>query len=91
MLDRKLVVYQLVGDTFTFIDFANPKASTSSKVSQDFKETFLDPNTGFEIILIGLDGGIKLRQGQILTQQALFNRIDSMPMRSSELRNRTKP
>ncbi|PTX45226.1 uncharacterized protein DUF4174 [Christiangramia gaetbulicola] len=40
----------------------------------------------FEVILIGLDGGVKLRQNQILTTKKLFGLIDSMPMRQAEMR-----
>ncbi len=40
----------------------------------------------FEIILIGLDGGVKLRQTELLTLSKLFQTIDSMPMRKAEMR-----
>ena len=39
----------------------------------------------FEIILIGLDGGVKLRQGRILRIEDLFGIIDAMPLRQSEI------
>ncbi len=42
----------------------------------------------FKIMLIGLDGGVKLEQHKVLTSKELFSTIDSMPMRSSELRNK---
>ena len=41
----------------------------------------------FEIILIGLDGGVKLRQTDHLTLSQLFQTIDSMPMRQAEMRD----
>lgn len=56
----------------------------SGKLYEDFKETGAD----FEVLLIGLDGGIKLRQTELLTCEALFGRIDQMPMRKSELRRK---
>ena len=37
-------------------------------------------------LLIGLDGGIKLRQNSILTKEKLFAIIDGMPMRRRELK-----
>ncbi len=40
----------------------------------------------FEVILIGLDGGVKLRQTEILETEKLFGLIDSMPMRQAELK-----
>lgn len=42
---------------------------------------------GFEVVLIGLDGGVKLRQKDILETEKLFDLIDSMPMRKAELQN----
>ena len=41
----------------------------------------------FEVLLIGLDGGIKLRQHQVLEAEKLFSQIDSMPMRRAEMNN----
>lgn len=43
-----------------------------------------DPQ-GFEVLLIGKDGGVKLRQGQPVTAETLFATIDAMPMRQREI------
>lgn len=43
---------------------------------------------GFEVVLIGLDGGVKLRQKEILETEKLFDLIDSMPMRKAEVQNK---
>ncbi|WP_345165985.1 DUF4174 domain-containing protein [Algibacter aquimarinus] len=40
-----------------------------------------------ELLLIGLDGGIKLRQSKMLYCKDLFSVIDVMPMRKSEINN----
>ncbi|MCA0132581.1 DUF4174 domain-containing protein [Winogradskyella alexanderae] len=42
----------------------------------------------FKIILIGLDGGVKLEQMTPLKKQGLFDIIDTMPMRRAELRDK---
>ncbi len=42
----------------------------------------------FEVILIGLDGGVKLRQNEVLETKKLFDLIDSMPMRQAEMRRK---
>lgn len=47
-----------------------------------YKKTSSQP----EIILIGLDGGVKLRAEEFLSNQKLFETIDSMPMRMQEMR-----
>ena len=46
---------------------------------------FLDKNETFQILLIGLDGGVKLRQNTILSLKELYALIDSMPMRQAEI------
>jgi hypothetical protein len=42
---------------------------------------------GFEVILIGKDGGVKLRAKTPISIQELFSLIDAMPMRRQELRD----
>lgn len=38
---------------------------------------------GFEIVLVGKDGGMKLRQTQPVSAEALLSLVDSMPMRQA--------
>ena len=49
-------------------------------------ERYRQADVPCEILLIGLDGGIKLRQDKLLTVEQLFNRIVQMRMRRAELR-----
>ncbi|MEM9823617.1 MAG: DUF4174 domain-containing protein [Bacteroidota bacterium] len=42
----------------------------------------------FEVLLLGLDGGVKLQQPEVLSCTELFAIIDRMPMRRQELRRR---
>ena len=44
----------------------------------------------FMIILIGKDGGGKLRQDRLVDLKEIFGIIDAMPMRQQEMRERTK-
>ena len=86
--ERKLLVYQVIGNKYELIDYGNPGIIASGDVSNKINENILNKNIPFEIILIGLDGGIKLKKSDIIRKEELFNIIDSMPMRSSELRNK---
>ena len=86
--DRKLVLYQIIGDQYKLIDFKNIDRKESEKTVINLKEEVLRTKEEFEIILIGLDGGIKLQTTEILMKEGLFNRIDGMPMRRAELRSR---
>ncbi|WP_132055575.1 DUF4174 domain-containing protein [Pseudocnuella soli] len=48
------------------------------------------PNTPFTIILVGKDGGEKFRSEKLTQPSELFNIIDAMPMRQSEMRRNKK-
>jgi hypothetical protein len=82
LAERKLVVYQirkgysrkgtkLQGDWTKMESPAYPPGITTQ---------------GFEIVLIGLDGGVKLRQSELLSLAELYALIDGMPMRRAEIR-----
>ncbi|WP_083803387.1 DUF4174 domain-containing protein [Sagittula stellata] len=40
---------------------------------------------GFDVLLVGKDGGVKLRQSTPLSVDELFSAIDAMPMRRREM------
>lgn len=84
--DRKLVLYQVVDDQYKLTDFKNIARKESEKISLNLRESLLIPIEQFEVILIGLDGGIKLQTTAMLSKEDLFNKIDAMPMRRAELR-----
>ncbi|MGD1842832.1 MAG: DUF4174 domain-containing protein [Thermonemataceae bacterium] len=84
--ERKLVLYQVVGNSYQLTDYQNPQANTSGKVSQALNQKFLKEKELFEVILIGLDGGVKRQKTTLLTQEELFGLIDAMPMRKAEMK-----
>jgi len=86
--ERKLVIYQVIGNKYELVDFDTKEIKAGGKISDNMGDDILTDKVPFEIILIGLDGGIKLRKADIIRKEELFNLIDSMPMRSSELRNK---
>ncbi len=56
-----------------------------SRVGMSFKE-MKRGNSDFELILVGLDGTVKLRRQLAVEADELFGIIDGMPMRRSEMR-----
>lgn len=44
----------------------------------------------FNVILIGKDGGEKLRSEELIPPEKIFELIDSMPMRQAEMKRKTK-
>ncbi len=81
--DRKLIIYTIKPNEFTT---GLKKLTWTSSDDLYVQNKQLDGD--FEIILIGLDGGIKLRQAELLKNDKLFAFIDAMPMRRNELRKR---
>jgi hypothetical protein len=81
---RKLIIYQITPNHY--------KAGISEEIKwnkkKDLYQELKTDNQSFEIILIGLDGGEKLRQSNILTTDKLFSIIDGMPMRRAEIKNK---
>ena len=86
LMERKLVIYEIVGDEYKMTNYQNKKFSNSWKMSRDIFGDLLNRNDEFRVILIGLDGGVKLDRTTVLKRKDLFNIIDSMPMRMNELR-----
>lgn len=78
--ERKLIIYQVMpGEYKTGLNGDNKKKS--ARLYNDYKKT----DAGFEIVLLGLDGGIKLQQNELLQLEKLYATIDVMPMRRSEI------
>lgn len=79
--ERKLIVYSFTKNTFS-LNF-----DTNWKKSVDLFSKFNPKKATFKVWLIGLDGGIKLEQQDILSVEKLISLIDGMPMRKLEIKN----
>lgn len=82
--DRKLVIYTVLRNQFKRDDMTNRGWVLSDDLYSKYKES----EESIEILLIGLDGGVKLRQSEFLSNEELFGRIDQMPMRRNEIQRR---
>ncbi|WP_166435190.1 DUF4174 domain-containing protein [Christiangramia sabulilitoris] len=78
--ERKLVIIHALPNKFRSL-IPNETGWQDFGLYYEMKKSKED----FEIILIGLDGGVKLRQSEILGTDKLFGLIDSMPMRRAEM------
>ena len=85
-IERRIGVMRWTSDEITPI-FHSP---TKTIEPSDYLKRQISNDKNFEVILVGLDGGIKLRQDQPVTTDKLFNLIDSMPMRQREMRQQNK-
>lgn len=81
--ERKIVSYVLLP--------ANYQLGHPSKnwiINQEIFNEFKKTDKEFEVILIGLDGDVKLRETEFLSTERLFTIIDTMSMRKREIRIR---
>ncbi len=67
---------------------SNYTNSISSAFSKTIIERYFDTKK-YSVVLIGKDTGVKYRAKQ-LGLNAIFSRIDSMPMRQSEMKNNSR-
>ena len=78
--ERRLIIYQVMPEEFkTGLNGANK--IKSDRLYKDYKKS----DSGFEVVLLGLDGGIKLQQDELLPLEKLYAIIDAMPMRRREI------
>jgi hypothetical protein len=79
-----MLVFQIVKDlnVLTFNDRILPFDG------QKLRETYRVENDTFATILIGKDGGEKLRSSKAISVSNIFDEIDAMPMRQDEMESR---
>lgn len=80
--ERKLIVY-LSTPYWLNRDVMKTKWLRNTRFYEKVKKM----KGNFEIALVGLDGGVKLRQTEVISLEKLFALIDGMPMRRAEIKN----
>jgi len=81
--ERKIVVYHIFPGKFK-VGLSDEEWQKSETEYGRYKKTNSQP----EIVLLGLDGGVKLRSKEFLSSQKLFETIDAMPMRMQEMKRK---
>ena len=82
--DRDLVVFEILESEPSFMNYVSLDAQLAAELRKKF-----DTLTGrFTVILVGKDGGVKLKRDETVGLAAVFGLIDSMPMRQNEMRQR---
>jgi hypothetical protein len=82
--DRDLVIFQLFEQEGSRVDKNDLSPDTVSGLRQQYAADV----TQFTVVLIGKDGGVKLKHVGPIDLEDIFARIDSMPMRIQEVRER---
>ncbi len=82
--ERDMIVFVTEGtqDTIPAIGYATlPRGA-----ARDLKRRFEPNPSGMTMVLVGKDGDEKARWNRVVNPQEIFDLIDSMPMRQSEMR-----
>lgn len=82
LAERKLLIYRFSENQFT-PEFNKVWFSSTLKTKK-----YKRKSENFKVVLIGLDGGIKLEQTSLLSTEKLFAVIDGMPMRRREIKTK---
>lgn len=81
--DRDLMVVSILNDGTSNAD----GQSITNESTQRLRDQFNISDDQFSILLIGKDGGEKLRSEFVLSPEYVFSVIDRMPMRQREMRD----
>jgi hypothetical protein len=82
--DRDLVVFEILDVGTSKRDGTQLDPHTAASLRERFD---ISPKA-FSLILVGKDGGIKLRRNDPVKLEEIFRLIDAMPMRQDEMRQK---
>jgi hypothetical protein len=84
VIDRDMVIFEILESAPSRVndDYIEAEAA------QSLRKKFSVQQGTFEVILIGKDGGVKLRSQDQVNLSDIFSLIDAMPMRREEVRKK---
>jgi hypothetical protein len=82
--DRDLVVFEILESGTSRMNRSRIEPQKAASIREQFE---IAPNE-FTVILVGKDGGIKLKRNDQVRLEEIFQLIDSMPMRQDEMRQK---
>ncbi len=84
--ERDLIVFHFFSEQKGFYENQIIEAPTAARI----REKYEIPADEFRILLIGKDGGVKLRERAFTSTDHIFGLIDRMPMRQREMREQNR-
>lgn len=84
--DRDMVIFSVLEQGPSQMDTTVIDRQSADSI----RERFAVPPNDFRLILIGKDGGIKLKREDQVDLTEVFELIDSMPMRRNEMQQKDK-
>ena len=82
--ERDLVVFEILESGTSRMNRSRIEPQKATSIREQFE---IAPNA-FTVILVGKDGGIKLKRNDQVRLEEIFQLIDSMPMRQDEMRQK---
>ena len=86
ILDRDLIVFQIYETGPSFKDMSEIDHEMADELRRNFR---VAPGL-LTVILVGKDGGVKLRRNEQVNLNEIFILIDGMPMRREEMRRQNQ-
>ena len=83
--ERKILIYEVLPGRYRIMNYLNIEKKSKWISSSLLYEQYGNKESGFQVVLIGLDGGVKLKSSNFLRASEMFATIDSMPMRRAEM------
>ena len=80
--ERDLIVFKIIKNGPSLMAETRLDPQRAANIRAKFKAS----DQRFTCILVGKDGGVKLRTNDQIRLQDIFERIDAMPMRQQEMR-----
>ena len=84
IVDRDMIIFQIYETGSSFKDMLEIDHEEADKLRQNFR---VSPGR-LTVILVGKDGGVKLRRNEQANLNEIFLLIDGMPMRREEMRRK---
>ena len=82
--ERDLVIFEILEQGASWMD----AAPLDRQMAISIRKKFAVPPQDYTVVLVGKDGGVKLKRDEYVSLAAVFGLIDSMPMRQNEMRQR---
>ena len=79
LADRDMVIIQVSGEKARSV-YGKASGLNASAIRKEAKVS----GERFQVLLVGKDGGVKLRSDSVVRNVEIFDLIDSMPMRKAE-------
>ena len=84
IVDRDLLIFEILENGSSLVD----STRLENQMVRNIRQKFLVSSGQFTVVLVGKDGGVKLRRDGQVKLDEIFSLIDAMPMRREEMRQK---